>query len=233
MSIHYGQLCPVSKAAEVLGERWTILIVRELLLGTSRYTDFQRALSQISPTLLTKRLNQLLDWGLIIRKTPEGQAHAEYHLTPAGRELQPIILGLGEWGMRWARGQMADKELDVQMLMYDYCRRIDNRHLPPGRRVIEFTFPGLPKFARWWMVIEPDGARELCVHPPGKTVDLLIRSDLRTIAEIWAGDTDILTAKRAGRLRVSGQPEMIKTLAMWLRPSLLAHIRPHPKPLRV
>ncbi len=116
MSIRYGQICPVSKAAELLGERWTLLIIRELVLGTTRFNDFQRALSQISPTLLTKRLNQLEEAGLVVRKTMPNQRRIEYHPTAASKELKPIILGLGEWGMRWARGQMNDDELDVEML---------------------------------------------------------------------------------------------------------------------
>src|SRR5688572_1955282 len=110
MSIRYGQFCPVAKAAEVLGERWTILIIRELLLGTKRFSDLQRALSQISPTLLTKRLNQLEECGLVVRKKLLRLRRTEYHLALAGRQLRPIIMGLGKWGMQWARGQMSDDE---------------------------------------------------------------------------------------------------------------------------
>ncbi len=108
----YGQFCPIAKATEIVCERWTLLIIRELLLGTTRFTDFQRALSQISPTLLTKRLNQLVDEGLAIRRTPQSGKRAEYHPTVAAKELGPIVIGLGEWGMRWARGRMSDDELD-------------------------------------------------------------------------------------------------------------------------
>ncbi len=147
MSIRYGQFCPVAKAAEVLGERWTILIIRELLLGTTRFSDLQRALSQISPTLLTKRLNQLQDCGLVIRKKLPQQRRTEYHLTPAGRELLPVVIGLGEWGMKWARGQMSDDELDVELLMHDFSRRIDETQLPGGRTVIKFVFTG-PRSSR-------------------------------------------------------------------------------------
>jgi len=233
MSIRYGQFCPISKAAEVLGERWTILIVRELLLGTSRYSDFQRALSRLSPTLLTKRLQQLVDIGLVVKSTPAGQARAEYHLTPAGRELQPVVLSLGQWGMKWARGQMGEDELDVQMLMYDLCRRIDVTALPSDRAVIGFTFAHLPKFAHWWIVLEPKRERELCVDNPGKPVDLQIRTGVRTLAEIWAGDTEIRTARKDGRLHATGDPRMIRTLSAWLRPGQLAHIRPAAKPLSV
>jgi DNA-binding HxlR family transcriptional regulator len=227
MSIRYCQFCPVSKAAEVLGERWTILVIRELLLGTTRFSDFQRALAQISPTLLTKRLNQLQDCGLVIRKHLPEQKRTEYHLTAAGRELQPVIIGLGKWGMKWARGQMNDDELDVQMLMVDYTRRLDLTQLPGGRNVIQFVFSGLPKFEYWWVVIEETGERELCVTNPGKAVDVQLRSDLRTMVEIWAGDTEIRAAIKDRRLQLSGNPLLIRTVPLWLRTGLLAKIRPH------
>jgi DNA-binding HxlR family transcriptional regulator len=233
MSIRYGQFCPVSKAAEVLGERWTILIIRELLLGTTRFSDFQRALSQISPSLLTKRLNQLQDCGLVIRKNLPKQRRTEYHLAPAGRELKPIVLGLGDWGMKWARGQMSDDELDVELLMYDFSRRIDGAQLPGGETVIEFVFPGLAKFERWWVLLDGKGERELCLHNPGKAADVEIRTDLRTMTEIWAGDTEIRAAKKDGRLQVSGNPALVRSIPSWLRVGLHAHVRPHPSPLKV
>jgi DNA-binding HxlR family transcriptional regulator len=233
MSINYSQFCPVAKAAEVLGERWTILIIRELLLGTTRFSDFQRALSQISPTLLTKRLNQLQDCGLVVRKRLPKQRRTEYHLAAAGRELQPIVFGLGEWGMKWARGQMSDDELDVEMLMADFSRRIDQTQLPGGANVIQFVFTGLPKFERWWIVLEKSGERELCVDNPGRDVDLQIRSNLRTMAEIWAGDTEISAAKKDGRLKLTGNAVLIRTLPLWLRIGLFAHVRPHPGQLKV
>lgn len=233
MSTRYWQFCPISKAAEVLGERWTILVLRELLVGTTRFSDFQRALAQISPTLLTKRLKQLQDCGLVVRKNLPRQRRIEYHLTPAGRALRPVILGLGEWGMKWARGQMSDDELDVQLLMVDYSRRIDRAQLPGGRNVIQFVFPGLPRFEHWWIVIEENGEPELCVVHPGKGVDIQIRSDLRTMVEIWAGDTEIRAAKKDGRLKLSGNPVLVRTLASWLRVGMTADIRPHPDALRV
>src|SRR5450755_2841270 len=233
MSIRYGQFCPIAKAAEVLGERWTILIIRELLLGTTRFTDLQRALSQISPTLLTKRLNQLQDCGLVVRKKLPEQRRTEYHLAPAGRELLPVVVGLGEWGMKWARGQMSDDELDVELLMHDFSRRIDETQLPGGRTVIKFFFSGLSQFADWWIVLEENGERELCLNNPGKGVDIELRSDLRTMTEIWAGDMEIRTAKKDGRLQLSGNPVLIRTLSSWLRIGMFANVRPHSDPLRV
>jgi DNA-binding HxlR family transcriptional regulator len=233
MSIRYGQFCPVAKATEILGERWTILIIRELLLGTTRFTELQRALSQISPTLLTKRLNQLQDAGLLVRKKLPEQRRTEYHLTPAGRELMPVVAGLGEWGMKWARGQMNEDELDVELLMHDFSRRIDETQLPGGRTVIKFSFSGLSQFAHWWLVLEENGERELCVNNPGKEVDIELRSDLRTMTEIWAGDTEIRTVKNSGKLTLTGNPGLIRTVSSWLRIGLFANVRPHPDSLKI
>ena len=233
MSIRYGQICPVSKAAELLGERWTLLIIRELVLGTTRFNDFQRALSQISPTLLTKRLIRLEEAGLLVRKAIPNQQRMEYHPTAASKELKPIILGLGEWGMRWARGQMNDDELDVEMLMYDLQRRIDTEQMPGGRTVIKFLFRELPKFGHWWIVVEPDGSRILCVHNPRLSVDIELITDLRTMSHVWAGDMDIRMAKEAGRLELKGNPILIRTITSWLRPGTFAHIRPQSGPISI
>ncbi len=231
--LRYGQMCPIAKAAEVLGERWTILIIRELLLDNSRYSGLQQALSQISPTLLTKRLKQLQACGLVTKKIAPGQRRADYRLAPAGRELKSVVMGLGVWGMRWARGQMRADELDVQMLMTDLSRRIDTTELPKRRTVVEFNFAGLPKFTRWWIVIEEDGERELCVDHPGHPTDIEIRTDLRTLAEFWTGDTDFRIAQKEGRLRLSGNPALVRSVSTWLRPGALAHVRPEPNALRV
>jgi DNA-binding HxlR family transcriptional regulator len=225
MSIKYGQFCPVSKAAEMLGERWTILIIRELLLGTTRFNDFQRALSQISPSLLTKRLNQLQDCELVVRKTSPDQKRIDYYLTPAGKELEPLVAAMGEWGMRWARGQMTDDELDVELLMYDLRRRIDGTKLPGGQTVLHFSFTGLEKFPHWWIVVD-SGEKELCVSHPGKPTDLTITTSLRTLTEIWAGDTEIRQAKQEGRLRLEGSPLLARSIGEWLQIGAFAHIRP-------
>jgi|UniRef100_UPI004049E73E DNA-binding HxlR family transcriptional regulator len=226
MSIQYGQFCPIAKAAEVLGERWTILIVRELLLGTTRFNELQRALSQISPSLLTKRLVQLQDYGLVIKKEIPAQRRSEYYLTAAGKELKPVVMGLGEWGSRWARGQMEDNDLDVELLMIDLQRRIDTDALPAGPQVFRFTFDGLNVYPHWWIVLDGNGGRELCVDNPGKPADVSIVTNLRTMTEIWAGDTSIREAKNAGTLRVSGNPVLLRTISSWLRSGMFSDVRP-------
>ena len=135
--------------------------------------------------------------------------------------------------MKWARGQMSDDELDVELLMHDFSRRIDETQLPGGRTVIKFVFTGLSQFAHWWIVLEENGERELCLNNPGKGVDIELRSDLRTMTEIWAGDTEIRTAKKDGRLQLSGNPVLIRTLSSWLRIGMFANVRPHSDALRV
>ena len=229
MSIRYGQFCPVSKAAEVLGERWTILIIRELLLGTTRFRDFQRALSQISPSLLTKRLNQLQECGLVVRKTTPGQRRTEYQPMPAAKELKPIIFGLGKWGMRWARGRMNDDELDVELLMYDLIAG----SMRPNSQVEERSIEFLPRSSKVWTLVDrpQNGTRELCVDNPGKEVDVHLTTDLRTMTRIWAGDLEIRAAKKSGQLQLTGNPILIRTLSDWLRPGLFANVRPHAEAL--
>lgn len=145
----YGQFCPVAKATELLGERWMILVLRELLLGSHRYSEFQRALSRISPSLLTKRLKQLEAAGIIIRKAQHNRKGYDYFLTPAGKELAPIVKHLATWGMRWARGQLNDDELDVEFLMWDIQRRLQTDMLPDGETVFCFIFDDLSKFKNW------------------------------------------------------------------------------------
>ncbi|HVT74781.1 MAG TPA: helix-turn-helix domain-containing protein [Lacunisphaera sp.] len=225
MPTRYGQFCPVAKASEVLGERWTILIIREFLSGATRYRDLQRGLAAMSPTLLTKRLNQLTACGLIERRPATGRAHAEYHLTAAGRELQPVVDGLGKWGMRWARGEMRAEDLDVQALMLDVCRRLDDAALPSRPAVIAFSFPRLAKFNRWWVVADPGRPAELCDYPPGRPTHLHLQTDLRTMVEIWIGDTPLAAAVRDGRARLEGEPAFTRTVATWLPLGRLAHIK--------
>lgn len=225
--LEYGQFCPVAKAAEILGEKWTLLIVRELLLGATRFNQIQRAISRVSPTILNKRLETLRRHGLIVHKRiPEQRGH-EYQLTEAGRELYPIVLKTAEWGMRWARGQMADKELDVQLLMSDIQRRINPDKLPGGQTVIRFSFTDLKRYNEWWVKIQNNEA-DLCTENPGNEVDVYITCDLRTMTEVWMGDLSIEQARAENRLKIIGSSVYLKNIRSWLGLYLLANIRPSP-----
>jgi len=221
----YGQFCPVAKATEIVGERWTLLILRELLLGTCRFNDFQRALSRISPTLLNQRLKSLEACGIILKKKIRGQKGYEYRLTASGKELAPLIETLAVWGMRWARGQMTDEELDVEFLMWELQRRLQTQHLPAGETVICFTFAELKKFSNWWLVVYDDEI-DLCTRDPGKEVDIYINSTVRALAEVWRGDVNLRRALAEGRIKTHGVRALERTISNWLGLCLYKDVQP-------
>ena len=210
----YGQFCPVAKATELIGEKWTLLILRELLLGTTRFNDFQRAMSRLSPTLLAKRLRHLEEFGIIIRKKISGQRGYEYHLTAAGKELSPLVEILAVWGMRWARSQLNDDELDVEFLMVELQRRLMTEHLPGGQTVICIIFDGVAKHKTWWLIANGEDV-DLCTEDPGKDVDLYINSSVRTIVQVWEGDLDMRKALRDKSIKAHGLSYLISTMPDW------------------
>ncbi len=221
----YGQFCPVSKATEIIGEKWTLLILRELLLGTSRFSDFQRSMSRISPTVLNKRLKQLEETGIVLKKRLSGQKGFEYRLTAMGKELEPIIEQVAIWGQRWARGQMSDDELDIELLMWDIHRRIQTDSLPDGETVLSFNFSDLDKYRKWWLVISRQDV-DLCTEDPGKDIDLYISSDLRTMVEVWQGDKDLKATLRDERIQVVGSNVLIRNIEDWIGLCTYADVRP-------
>lgn len=221
----YGQFCPVSKATEIIGEKWTLLILRELLMGTSRFNDFQRSMSRISPTVLNKRLKQLEEKGVVLKKRLSGQKGFEYRLTAMGKELEPLIEQVAIWGQRWARGQMSDDELDVEGLMWDIHRRIQTDSLPDGETVLSFNFSDLDKYRKWWLVISRDDV-DLCTEDTGKDVDLYISSDLRTMVEVWLGDQDLKAMLRNERINAVGSKVLIRSMEDWFGLGVFADVRP-------
>jgi len=223
--MEYGQFCPVAKALEVLGERWTLLIVREMLMGGKRFNELQRGLNMISPTILTKRLNELTNAGVAIRKKIPGQRGYEYFLTEMGKELLPVVTNIGEWGMRWARGKMDDTDLDLELLMLYLQRSIVADKLPGDETVIRFKFTDIDKFSDWWIVATDDDV-DVCVRDPGKDVDVYFTTDLRTMIEVWVGDTPYKTVISDGRLILVGQSALTRNVESWLAPSVFAGIPP-------
>lgn len=223
--IEYSQFCPVSKTAEVLGEKWTLLIVRELVLGATRFNQFQRAIPRMSPTVLNKRLAELQTHGVVVRKRIPEQRGFEYQPTESGRELFPLILQMAEWGMRWARSEMSDKELDVELLMGDIQRRLQPNKLPGGRTVLKFNYPDLENFSEWWVKIEGD-AVELCLDDPGYEIDVYFTANLRTMTEVWMGDLSLSEAQADGRLKLVGPSNLLRHLKSWFPLHRYADIRP-------
>ena len=193
-------------------------------MGTTRFNDFQRAISRMSPTLLAKRLRHLEECGIVIRKKLSGQKGYEYRLTAAGKELGPLIEVLAVWGMRWARGQLTDDELDVEFLMRELQRRLQTEHLPDGETVICLMFGELTKHRTWWLLVDGDVV-DLCNEDPGKDVDLYISSRVRTIVEVWEGDLDLRTALRNGSIKATGSRHLIRTIPDWFGVCLYKEVR--------
>ena len=223
--MEYGQFCPVAKAMEILGEKWTLLIIRELLMGGTRFNELQRGLSLISPTILTKRLNALEEAGLLMRKKIPGQRGYEYFLTEAGKALLPLLKELGEWSMRWVRGPLLDADLDVELLMLYLQRSVQPDKLIGQETVVRFQFTDLSKYRDWWMIVK-DNNVDLCIRDPGKDVDIYFTVDLRTMTEVWMGDISYKQVTSDGRMKVVGHPALTRDISSWLAPSIFAGIRP-------
>jgi DNA-binding HxlR family transcriptional regulator len=229
--VSYGQFCPVSKAMEIIGEKWTMHILRELLLGTTRFSDFQRAISRMSPTILSRRLKMLEEKGLVVRKRESGKDSYEYHLTPCGKELHEMLIQLATWGMRWARSQLSDEELDIGFLMWDIRRNIKTEHLPSGQTVLCFSFPDVmgsdntKSAMSWWYVIDDDEV-DLCDEDHGMDVNLYVTCDVRTMVEIWEGDRDLRAAIAEDLVTVVGDRDLRRSMHEWFGLSPRAYVRP-------
>ena len=219
MGTAYHQFCPVAKAMELLDERWTMLIVRELVSGSTRFNELRRGVPRMNPTLLSKRLQQLVRAGLVERHA-DG-TDVRYVLTDAGRELQAVVEALGTWGIRWI-GNLGDEDLDPKLLLWDMHRRINLDDLPPGRTVIAFRFSDVPPGARnWWLVLTRDEA-DVCDSDPGHEVDLTLTGTLRALTRVWRGDLRWGEEIRSGDLEVEGSQELRRAFPAWFALSAFA-----------
>ncbi|HEY5717904.1 MAG TPA: helix-turn-helix domain-containing protein [Motiliproteus sp.] len=223
--MEYGQFCPIAKAMELLGEKWTLLILRELHMGATRFSELQRGLSLISPTILTKRLSELAAAELILRKKISGQRGYEYFLTQAGKETLPLLRVVGEWGMRWARGDLRNTELDVELLMLYLQRSIKTDNLPGEQSVIQFKFTDLNRLNNWWLLVH-GASVDVCLEDPGKEVDLYLTTDLPTMVGCWMGDESYKQAIAEKRLKLVGPSALTRNVQHWIADSSFAGIPP-------
>ena len=218
MERSYNQFCPVAMAAEVLCSRWTVVLLRELLAGSTRFNDLRRGLPRMSPALLSQRLKELEEAGVVARTPVPGEpAIHEYGLTEAGRELQPLVESFGKWGQRWIPSKLSLELLDAQLLMWDMRRGLKFDPPPPRRLVIQFQYPDAPKRERgWWLIVEPGQPVDLCSVDPGHDVDLYVTSPLRTMTAIWMGIENVREARADDRLMLTGDRDLIDTMERWL-----------------
>jgi DNA-binding HxlR family transcriptional regulator len=206
----YGQFCPIALGAEIFAERWTPLILRELLTGSHRFNDLHRGLPRISRALLVQRLAGLERAGLLERRPGP-----EYHLTDAGMALRPVIVALGQWGYQFAATELRAEHLDAGLLMWFVRRRLHTEKLPPRRTVMQFQFRPRSRPPTFWLIAQPPLV-DLCVADPGLEIDLYVDAELRAMAHVFLGRLDLFTALDDGRVEVNGPARLRKAFPTWI-----------------
>jgi DNA-binding HxlR family transcriptional regulator len=212
----YGQFCSVARAAEIVATRWTLVILRELLAGSTKFNDLRQGLPSMSPSLLSKRLGELEEAGIITtRKAMKGRGW-EYCITDAGKELAPIVETLGIWGQRFVLSEFEKHELDPTLLMWDIQRRVDCQYFPEqGKFTADFTLRDAPPARRhWWLVIK-DRHVELCVHDPGYEIDLYVDAGLKALTDVWMGRRPLEEARRERDVVLDGQSPYVQSFPKW------------------
>jgi DNA-binding HxlR family transcriptional regulator len=212
-STGYGQYCPITRAVEVLGERWSLLIVRDLILGATRFNDLARGNPGLSRSLLSKRLRQFERAGIV------DHVGDEYLLTPAGQDLKSLIMGLGEWGAKWQFDDPREDELDPELLMWWVHDRLDLSHLPDRRLVLEFAF--VDEHRSFWVVRDSQGP-SVCNYEPGFEIDVRIRASLLTMYQIWFGKLDLRESVRDGSIAFDGPPAFVRRMPDVLQLAIIA-----------
>lgn len=217
----YGQFCPVAKAMELLDERWTLLVVRELLRGSAHFNDLRRGVPKMSPALLSKRLRSLARAGVIERSEIDGRT--SYSLTECGQELAGVVDALGSWGVRWI-GELGEQDLDPHLLMWDMRRTIPITNWPRSRTTVAFVLDGVAsKASRWWLTVS-DGQADVCDFDPGYEPAGTVQTDLRTLVEIWRGDIGWARAVLDGSVALSGSADVRRAIPKWLGQSTAAAV---------
>ncbi|MGK9166033.1 helix-turn-helix transcriptional regulator [Inquilinus limosus] len=221
----YNQFCPVAKAAEIFCERWTALILRDLAVGATRFSDLQRGVPLASPTLLSQRLKQLQAEGIVIRRRSNDGRSWTYHLSKAGEEFIPIVMALGVWGQRWSRRELAEHEKDLGLLLWALEKGAHPECLGDGRTVIELEFTDQPDAKRRWWFLNENGRCELCLKRPDRDAQIYVAVSLPDLIRIWRGDLALSAAMASGLIEVHGSARMRKAFRHWLGISGLADVR--------
>lgn len=222
----YRQFCPVAMAAEVLSTRWTIVLLRELVAGSTRFNDLRRGVPRMSPALLSQRLRDLQTAGIVVR-VAAGSGPPEYHLTEAGRDLAPIVEAFGIWGQRRVKAEVSLQNLDAQLLMWDMHRNLNTEPMPRRRSVVQFLYSDLPAHRRsYWLIVDPEAGVDLCSTEPGFDVDLYVSVDLRTMTAIWMGHDTVRRALDEERMILIGDDQLAADMQAWLGLSPFAAYAP-------
>lgn len=216
----YRQFCPVARAAEIVTERWTPLLLRELLCGSRRFNELRKGLPHMSPSLLARRLRELEMHG-IVRRDTKGPA-IEYRLTPAGEDLRPIIESLGLWGKTWLEKDLTQEEMDPALLVWDMHRRVALAEIPRERVVTRFEFRRVTgKHARFWLIFDHPTV-DVCFSDPGHEPDLYVDADLRALIDVWMGVRTFASALSSRLMTIEGPRELCRRFPRWFQLSTFA-----------
>jgi DNA-binding HxlR family transcriptional regulator len=221
----YGQFCPIAKAAELFCERWTALILRDLAGGATRFAQLRRGVPAASPTLLSRRLKQLEQEGVLERRRSASGRSWTYHLTASGREFQPLLQALGVWGQRWSRRALAKHEVNLTLLIWALELHVVPQAFGDRRCVVRMTFTDQPEATRHWWFVNEHGGIEICVQDPGFEVDLYLASTLADMIYLYRGDLPLSRALQAERLKAHGVAWARRALPRWLPGSPFAHLK--------
>ncbi|KXI30959.1 winged helix-turn-helix transcriptional regulator [Paraglaciecola hydrolytica] len=219
--MEFGQFCPIAKSAEIIGEKWTMLIIRELLMGSTRFSELQRGLSLISPALLTKRLQMLADYGLLVKKKIVGQKGYEYFPTNSAKELLPIFIDIGNWGMRWTRQYLTSNDFDPDFLMLYLKRSIQTENLPGNETIVKFNFTDIEQQPNWWIIVNGQVV-DLCTIDPGREVDVYFTCTVKCLSDVWMGESTYPKEINNGSLKIVGRSELTKNISSWLHNCMFA-----------
>ena len=218
----YYQYCPVARACEILSDRWTPLIVRELLFGSRHFNELRRGLPRISRSLLTARLRHLEDNGVIERHTGARAHVTEYILTASGNDLADVIRQLGTWAIKWLFNDPDRNELDPALFLWKMQQRVDHRQLPRQRTVVQFDLTGR-RGRRVWLVLVPQDVSSF-LKPPDFASDLIVRADVSVLYRVWAGFIDYDVAVRRGEIVLEGPPALVRAFPRWFMWSPLVDV---------
>ena len=212
----YFQFCPVARAAELVASRWTPILLRELLAGNTKFNDLRIGMAKMSPSLLSKRLQELEDAGIILKQKAKSGKGFEYIITDIGRELTPFVMALGVWGQKYVIKELGKHELDPGLLMWDIHRRIEVSEFPEkGVFVAEFHLSDAPVARRTWWVMIKDRKAELCMQPPGIDPHFEVESCVRTLTDIWRGALGIDAARKQNQLHLKGETKYVRSFKKW------------------
>jgi DNA-binding HxlR family transcriptional regulator len=233
MKSTYKQFCPVAMAAEILGSRWNILIIRELCLGSTRFNELKKGLPKLSPTLLSRRLKELEDHGVLNKiPTSKDKKSTEYKLTQSGAELLDVIISIGTWGKRWIDQKLNLENSDVGLLMWDIRRNIQMDMFPLKQATVEFSFSDIEgKKSTWWIILDEQSPPDVGPIEPNTSVDLYVSCSVSALTEFWLGNMGLDEALKKDQIKLDGAPKLISSFRNWIGKSNFSHVKTLPQTL--